>query len=186
MSVSGISSSSFFAGLNSTSVQSKFKQVQQDFQQLGQDLQSGYLTKAQSDFSALQKLLPSQQSVTVPAQTGSQASNPISQAISQLAQDLQSGNLSAAQSDFATLQKDVQQRAVAGHHHHHLHAGDSQASAQQTGPATLFGDLGREPQSGNLTAAQQTYNAFAAGFLAIRRRQRRVCCWCLRQFHVRR
>jgi hypothetical protein len=46
MSVSGISSSSFFAGLNSTAVQNKFKQVQQDFQQLGQDLQFGNLCNA--------------------------------------------------------------------------------------------------------------------------------------------
>jgi outer membrane protein assembly factor BamD (BamD/ComL family) len=166
MSVSGISASSFFAGLNSTVIQNRFKQVQQEFQQLGQDLQTGNLSKAQNDFSALQQLLPSQQpSATAAAQTASQASSPISQAIGQLGQDLKAGNLSAAQSDFATLQQDIQRAGVAGHHHHRLHAEGSQASGQQNGPATLFGDLGQELQSGNLTAAQQTYSALQQDFL---------------------
>jgi hypothetical protein len=113
MSVSGISASSFFAGFNSTEVQNKFKQLQQESQLLGQDLQSGNLTKAQSDFSALQQVLPSQQQSAVASpQSGSQTGNPVSQAISQLAQDLKAGKLSAAQSDFATLQKDVPQGGV--------------------------------------------------------------------------
>jgi len=165
MSVSGISASSFFAGLNSTAVQHKFKQVQQELRQLGQDLQSGNLSQAQSNFSALRQLLPSQQSATAGTQSVSQASNPVSQVNSQLAQDLKAGNLSAAQSDFATLQKDVQQGVVSGHHRHHQHAEDSRASGPQNGPATLFGDLGQELQSGNVTAAQQTYSALQQDFL---------------------
>jgi hypothetical protein len=79
---------------------------------------------------------------------------------------LKSGNLSAAQSDFSTLQQDLQQQgAVTGHRHHHHHAENSSSSSQQNGPATLFGGLGQELQSGNLTAAQQTYSALQQDFL---------------------
>jgi hypothetical protein len=166
MSVSGIAGSSIFAGYNSTAVQNKFQQIQQGFQQLGQDLSSGNLSEAQTDFSALQQLLPSQQqSATTGTAASSQAGNPLSQAISQLGQDLKAGNLSAAQSDFTTIQQDLKQGTVSGHRHHHLHAENSQASGQQSGPATLFGDLGQELQSGNLTAAQQTYSALQQDFL---------------------
>jgi hypothetical protein len=167
MSVSGISGSNFFAGLNSTPVQNKFQQIQQGFQQLGQDLQSGNLSQAQSDFSALQQLLPTQQTNTATStQSGAQTSNPLTQAVAQLAQDLKAGNLSAAQSDFTTLQQDLQQQGtVTGHRHHHHRAENSQASGQQSGPATLFGELGQALQSGNLTAAQQTYSALQQDFL---------------------
>lgn len=172
MSVSGISGSNLFASYNSTTVQNKFQQIQQGFQQLGQDLQTGNLSQAQTDFTALQKLLPGQQqSATTGSQAGSQASNPVAQVVSQLGQDLKAGNLSAAQSDLATLQQDLQQQstgATHGHHHHHPHAESSQASGQQTQQssiATLFGNLGQELQSGNLTAAQQTYSSLQQDFL---------------------
>jgi outer membrane protein assembly factor BamD (BamD/ComL family) len=173
MSVSGISPSHFFASFNPTAAQSKFKQIQQDFQQLGQDLQSGSLSQAQSEFSALQQLLPGQQAQsatatsTTTAASGSQSTNPISQAVAQLGSDLQSGNLSAAQSDFNTLQQDLQQPGgVSSHRFHHHHGGpileDSQGG--QNSPATLLGELGQELQSGNLTAAQQTYSNLQQDF----------------------
>jgi len=172
MSVSGLSSSNFFASFNPTAAQSKFKQIQQDFQQLGQDLQSGNLSQAQSDFSALQQLLPGQQSqngtTTNTAASGAQSTNPISQAVAQLGTDLQSGNLSAAQSDFATLQQDVQQQnGVSSHHfrHHHGHPISENSQGGQNSPATLFGELGQELQSGNLSAAQQTYSSLQQDFL---------------------
>ena len=57
MSVSGISSSSLF-DYNTQSVQNKMQQFQQEFQQLGQDLQSGNLSAAQSDFATLQQYAP--------------------------------------------------------------------------------------------------------------------------------
>jgi outer membrane protein assembly factor BamD (BamD/ComL family) len=79
---------------------------QQTFQQLGQDLQSGNLSAAQSDLATLQKAI-SQTATT---------SDPVTQAFHQLATDLQSGNLSAAQKDFSTLQQDLQ----ASHFHHRL------------------------------------------------------------------
>ena len=58
MSVSGISTSNFFEyDYESDSVQSQMQQkVQNEFQQLGEDLQSGNLTAAQSDLVTLQQL----------------------------------------------------------------------------------------------------------------------------------
>ena len=105
MSVSGISSSSLF---NTSGVQSLFQQFQQTFQQLGQDLQSGNLSAAQSDFATLQNLGSQNSTAT------SQSNSPIAQAFSQLAKDLQSGNLSAAQQDFSTIQQDFQNQSAQG------------------------------------------------------------------------
>ena len=91
MSVSGISSSNLFDSTNQ-SVQNNRQKIQQEFHQLGQDLQSGNLSAAQSDFATLQQLAP-QNSSTASSTSGS----PLVQAFNQLGQDLQSGNLSGAQ-----------------------------------------------------------------------------------------
>src|SRR5271169_663082 len=134
-------------------------QFKQGFQQLGQDLQSGNLSQAQSDFASLQQLLPTGQQSSLPAlASGAQSSNPLA-AVSQLAQDLKSGNLTAAQSDLAAVQRDTQpaghqQRVGPAHQHHHHGGGES----SQPGPiSTLFGQLSQNLQSGNLSAAQQVY-----------------------------
>ena len=167
MSVSGILGSLFGAG-SSAPVQNRFQQIKQDFQQLGQDLQSGNLPQAQSDFTALQQLVPGQQqNATAGTQATAQSQGPISQAVAQLGQDLKSGNLTAAQSDFTTLQQDIrqQQSTGGGGHHHHFHADNSQPSSQQSGIASLFASLGQSLQSGNLTAAQQTYSTLQQDFL---------------------
>ena len=89
MSVSGISSSSLF-DFNTQAAQNKRQQFLQEFQQLGQDLQSGNLSAAQSDFAALEQLKPQTSSTA-----SSSSSSPIAQAFKQLSQDLQSGNVSA-------------------------------------------------------------------------------------------
>jgi|HubBroStandDraft_4_1064222.scaffolds.fasta_scaffold160510_2 outer membrane protein assembly factor BamD (BamD/ComL family) len=123
MSVSGISSSNF-SDYRTQGTQNNLQKVQQEFQQLGQDLQSGNLPAAQSDFATLQSLEPKGNS-----NSSSQGNGPIAQAFNQLSQDLQSGNLSAAQQDYSTLQQDVESRVEQGHHHHH-HGGDG--SEQQT------------------------------------------------------
>jgi len=153
MSVSGISSNLF--GFNTPSVESKQQQIQQEFQQLGEDLQSGNLSAAQSDFTTLQQLVPQSNNAS-----SSQSSNPLAQAFNQLGQDLQSGNLSAAQQDYANIQQDIQNQAAQvqsqGHHHHHRGGGDEQNSISQ-----LFQQLGRDLQSGNLSGAQQSYNTLA-------------------------
>jgi soluble cytochrome b562 len=154
MSVSGISTSGFFE-YDSENVQNEMQQVQKEFQQLGQDLQSGNLTAAQTDLVTLQNLGAPGTSTSSSSSSSTQYTNPVAQAYSQLSQDLQSGNLSAAQQDYATIQQDLQQQASPMHHHHHHHGGsgnDSDAISQ------LFDELGQDLQSGNLTGAQQAYS----------------------------
>ena len=141
MSVTGIGSSilSTLSGLQNQ--QSPFQQIKSEFQQLGQDLQSGNLTQAQSDFTTLTQNLSNvfqggtntATAATTPANTAAATTSPILQAFNQLGQDLQSGNLQAAQQDFTNIQQDAQQAApqVGGHHHHH-HADSSQGSSRRS------------------------------------------------------
>ena len=144
MSIAGISSTSW---LNPTSqtIQNNFQQFRKEFQQLGQDLQTGNVSAAQQDFATLQQLTP-QSSAASPLQSNS----PISQDFNQLAQDLKSGNMSAAQQDYTKIQQDFQSRAVQAHHHHH-HGGGSSEITQ------LLNQLGQDLQSGTLSDAQQVY-----------------------------
>lgn len=151
MSVAGISSSLF--NYTPQSVQNNFQQFQKEFQQLGQDLQSGNLSAAQSDFATLQKDGPQSSSAS------SSQNSPIAQAFSQLAKDLQSGNLSAAQQDYSSLQQDFQNQATQGHHRHHHSGQGGNAKVSQ-----LLGQLGQYLQSGNLTSAQQAYSTLAQDF----------------------
>jgi outer membrane protein assembly factor BamD (BamD/ComL family) len=132
MSIIGILSSNLFStgGAHSTQISQNnptaFQQVKTEFQQLGQDLQSGNLQRAQQDFTTLQQDVQqiSNQQVgehhghqhhqTESSQSSSfsssfQHSNPIARAFSALAQDLEAGNLSGAQSAFSALQNDLQQ-----------------------------------------------------------------------------
>ena len=69
MSVAGIFGSSF-VNYAAQSVQSRMQQARKDFQQLGQDLQSGNLSAAQSDFAAMQKFGP-QSNSSSPTQNNS-------------------------------------------------------------------------------------------------------------------
>ena len=149
MSVSGILSSSF-SNYNVQNLQSRMQQFQQEFQQLGQDLQSGNLSAAQSDFGALQQYAPQ-------ANSSSQSTSPIVPAFHQLATDLAAGNVTAAQQDYATIQQDLQnQGAQMHHHHHHHHAG---GGSQATAIDQMFQQLGQDLQSGQLSAAQQAYSS---------------------------
>ena len=165
MSVSGLSGSSFFQAYNTGSVQqNRFQQFQKEFQQLGQDLQSGNLSQAQSDFATLQQNAPSSSS-------SASSSNPLTQAFSKLSQDLQAGNLSAAQGDYSSIQQDLQQNAAQGaqgHHHHHHHHADSSQDSSSNGPGSAinqaFSLLGQDLQSGNLQAAQQAYATLQQDF----------------------
>lgn len=146
MSVTGITSS-LLSYLDQTSNSNKppianLQEFEQDFQQLGQDLQSGNLSAAQSDFATLEQVGPASLSNT------SATNNPVAKAFQQLAQDLQSGNLSAAQQDYSQIQQKFQQLSAQGGEHHH-HGGG------QIGQ--LFQQLGQDLQSGNLSGAQQTF-----------------------------
>ena len=98
--------------------------VAQAFAQLGNDLQSGNLQRAQQDFTNLQQDLTQISSHKAAGYQGhhrhytessqsssssSQQTDPISQAFNTLAQGLQAGNLSGAQSGFSALQNDLHQ-----------------------------------------------------------------------------
>ncbi len=151
MSVSGVSSSSSLSE-SLQMWQARAQKIQSEFQQLGQDLQAGNLTQAQSDFSSLTRNISSPQ----------QSNSPLAQAFSALGSALQSGNVSAAQQAYATLQQDVQQTGQ-GHHHHH-HAGDSSGTPNSSTGSTLsqlFSSLGTALVSGNLSAAQTAYSTLS-------------------------
>lgn len=147
------------------------QQIKQGFQLLGQDLQSGNLSQAKSDFASLLQLLPGgQQSSLLAPASGSQSSSPLATAVSQLARDMKSGNATATQSDLDTVQQDVQQlgqqqgAGSAQHHHHHGGGESSQSSSQRNALSTLFGQLGQQLQSGNLSGAQQAYSTMQQDF----------------------
>ena len=136
-----------------------FQQIQNEFQTLGQDLQSGNLNGAQQVFSQLS------QTFSGANQTGSAtSSSPLAQAFQQLGQDLQSGNLQGAQQDFNTLQQDVQQsvQQAAGHHHHHFRpessSQNSSASQLTSSISQEFSQLAQSLQGGNLQGAQQAFS----------------------------
>ena len=168
MSLIGILASNLFASgaaqnpqnaqnpQSATGTPSNFQQLKTEFQQLGQDLQSGNLTQAQQDYATLSQNLPN---------SGSTTANPALQAFSQLGQDLQSGNLQAAQQDYATVQQDAQQQAaqVTGHHgHHHHHSESSQSSSASSSSSNnsinqAFATLGQDLQAGNLSGAQTAF-----------------------------
>ena len=158
MSIAGILSSTLFNS-NSQAISSSQQQFRQEFQQLGQALQSGNLSAAQADFATLQQNSPSATA------TASAASNsPIAQAFSQLGKDLQSGNLSAAQQDFSNIQQGTQSQGAPSHGHHRHHHGGGAGSGQQSNIAQEFAQLGRDLQAGNVSAAQQAYSAVQQSF----------------------
>jgi hypothetical protein len=172
MSIAGISSnSSLFQNSVVQQTQNRFQQIQSQFQKLGQDLQAGNLTQAQSDFSALSQELPNggqfgasanaAASTTASGATPSSTANPVLQAFQSLGKDLQSGNLTAAQQDFATIQQSAQQAQASGQahhgHHHHHSGGDSNSTSPASTLQQDFTSLGQDLQSGNLSSAQQAY-----------------------------
>ncbi len=164
MLVAGISNVGGLVNGNTQTTQSRMQQFRQVFQQLGQDLQSGNLPAAQSDILTLrQPVLPA---ASTKASSGKDR---IAHDFSQLSKDLQSGNIAAAQKDYAAVQRDFQNRAT---HHHPHHSGGATNGISKVlgglGKATQFvanlgshllGPLGVALQSGNLTAAQQSYGA---------------------------
>ena len=134
--------------------------LRQQFKQLGQALQSGNLSSAQSDFESLRQAFSQPATASGSALGASAASSPLSQAFSQLASDLQSDNLAAAQKDISTVQQDAKNLNGSfsrfGHHHHH---GGGAAPAINS----LLQDLNPTAQSqnsvfGNGTGAQAIFS----------------------------
>jgi len=146
MSIASVASSTLlhYSGQASQSNRQKF---QQSMQQLGQDIQSGNLSAAQSDFATLQQMAPQ-----VGSTSSSQSNSSVAQDFTQLGTDLQAGNTSAAQQDYAQLQHDVSATASGSVHHHHHHGGGGGNDLSQ-----LLQQLGQQLQAGNLGGAQQAY-----------------------------
>jgi hypothetical protein len=155
MSISSIASHnsvapSFSVGPSTANQTATLNQLRQQFQQLGQDLQSGNLSAGQSDFTALQQIT----NATITASPN----NPITQALNQLQNQLQSGTLHGTPAKPAPgtpIAQPPQTPAAHGHHHHH----GTEGPADPTSPASGFDQLGQPTQSNNLSAAQQAYNA---------------------------
>lgn len=153
MFASGISSSSPLSQ-SVQNWQAQAQKIQNEFQQLGQDLQAGNLTQAQSDFSTLK------QNISGPLQSN----GTLAQAFSALGTALQSGNLAAAQKAYTAVQQDVQQTGQTHHHRHHG-GGSAQTNDSSTGSSLLqlFSTLGSTLQSGSLSAAQTAYSSLQEG-----------------------
>ena len=134
MSINAIAGGSSLA-----SIQSQYQQIHSQFKQLGQDLQGGGLTKAETDFVTLSQSVISHFS----------GSNPVAQTLSQVGQALQSGNLSAAQQAFSSIST-VGPYVKSNHSHVPPMTGALSDSLNQ---------LGQALQSGNLTTAQQAFAA---------------------------
>ena len=158
MSVSGILSSSFLQNQLSGATSSNKKNMQQ----LGQDLQAGNLSAAQSDFAALEAAFTQSTSSSTTSTSAASSSDPVAQAFQQLASDLKAGDVTAAQKDFATAQQDLQSQGGSSshnlHNHHRMKTGGADGSS--TNQNSLLQDLsqvGQNLTSGNLTGAQQAY-----------------------------
>jgi hypothetical protein len=162
MSISGILSGSY----SQNQLIGAGSNYQQQIQQLSQDLKSGNLSVAQSDFATLQAAFTQPSTgagaASSPFSSASSTSNTTSQAFNQLATDLQSGNLSAAQKDIATVQQDLQSSNGRFSTNHLRHpnpvSGRSRDSGNQNSPLQDLNRTGTSLTSGNPTSAQQAYN----------------------------
>ena len=156
MSVSAISSSLINASAQNSSstqnVHNNLRKFQQDFLQLGSDLQTGSQSAIKQDYAALQGLVPQGSAASPTA-----SSNPIIQNFHQLGQDLQSGNASAVKQDYSTLKQDFQ-HVDRAHGHHHFRVQDPGAVGQSSD------ELGQTLQSGNASTAQSAYQSLLQEF----------------------
>jgi hypothetical protein len=121
MSLTGILAGGLFSLLGTQSAQSSGAanqsgtSIQNEFQQLGQDLQSGNVSAARQDFAAVEQGVRQRTSQILhhhhhfSAADLNSSTNGTAQDFGELAQALQSGNLSAAQTAFAALQQAVDQ-----------------------------------------------------------------------------
>lgn len=157
MSLIGILSSTLFSAGQALSSRSKesspngasaFEQIKTEFQQLGQDLQTGNLTQAQQDYATLSQDLPGKIQASA---------SPASQAFAQLGKDLQAGNLQAARQDYLTVEHDAARAAGDHRHHQASELQKSSLSSQSDSVAQALGQLGQTLQAGNLLGAQSAF-----------------------------
>jgi hypothetical protein len=148
MSVGAILGSVLQGALAATNSPSKFKQFQQEFQQLGSDLQTS----------------------TSPSPRGS----PIAQTFNQLGQAVQSGSVSAAHRDNTQLQTDFQKAEhTHGHHHHPVRdpletsqGNDQSGQAQQSGDVSSSSSSSSSSVPAAYNSALQDFQHFGQGTAA--------------------
>ncbi|MGD0428567.1 MAG: hypothetical protein ABR880_23890 [Candidatus Sulfotelmatobacter sp.] len=173
MSISALANTALSSLLSTTentqAGQGQFQQVQSEFQQLGQDLQTGNLAQAQQDYATLSQNFATAQSGTAAVATpaaGAAAtnSNPIAQAFAALSTDLQNGNITGAQRDYATIQQDFQQQQQQGSSpvHHHRHHGGGGGGQQGNQVSQALNSLSTALQAGNLSSAQTAFATLQA------------------------
>jgi hypothetical protein len=93
--------------------------INQAFNQLASDLQSGNISAAQKDFSGVQQDMNGHGTVSAyrllrPGIGGASGQNSPLQELNQVGQSLTSSNLAAAQQTYASLQQQLQQFAFGG------------------------------------------------------------------------
>jgi DNA-binding FadR family transcriptional regulator len=143
-SISSISSTKpAYQNYNASNVQ----QTIQDFQAIGNALQSGDVSSAQSALTTFQQALAtntnSQSTTSQPFGKNSQANTDYQSLVSAL----QSGNLTNAQQAYTSLQKDLKP-VHKGHHHHHGSSATSASTATtSTTSSTTSSNTASSPTS---------------------------------------
>jgi hypothetical protein len=108
-------------------IQSKYNQPAQDFQNLASAVQSGNFSTAQTALTAFQQDI--QNNPQSPLATAlSDPNSQVSKDFQALQTALQSNNASAAQTAFAAVKQDL--KSI--HHHHHRRASDDGDGTQST------------------------------------------------------
>jgi hypothetical protein len=144
MSIDAISASTNSNQTND--MQANLLQMRKYFEQLGQALQSGDLSGAQSAFSSLQQILSSS-SANQGQATQQTGQNTLTADMNALSQALKSGDMSKAQDAFTKLQQDMQ-AAQKGHHRHHHKSDSSQNSVSDSNTTLSPSDVGiSDPES---------------------------------------
>src|ERR1019366_6034900 len=155
MSIAAVSSSSIYQELESFS-----QQRAADVQQLGKDLTAGNLANAQQDYTTLQTLGQSGPSANGEVFGSSQRQ----QDLNAIGRALKAGNLSDAQQAFAQLQSTYHSNASAASTSTSSSASSiyQQLQAYRQQRSADVQQLGQDLTAGNITNAQQDYNALQA------------------------
>jgi hypothetical protein len=155
MSIAAVSSSSIYQELQSFS-----QQRAADVQQLGKDLTAGNLANAQQDYTTLQTLGQSGPSANGDVFGSSQRE----QDLNAIGRALKAGNLSDAQQAFAQLQSTYHSNASAASTSTSSSASSiyQQLQAYRQQRSADVQQLGQDLTAGNITNAQQDYNALQA------------------------
>lgn len=139
------------AGISSTEAPPiNMQQFGRAFQRLGQDLQWGSQSAAQSDFATQQQLQPQGSRAASP-----RSNNPMAQGFSQLSKGLHAANPPPGRHGHTTFAQAMQSPAAHGRHRHTRGSGRSpRVTSEMSRPLDR---VGTGLQSGDLSAAQNAF-----------------------------